>query len=613
MCGILAVISAKEIVLEKCLSALHKLQHRGPDSSGYYTEDTIFLGHKRLAIVDVQHGQQPLYSENRQIIAVVNGAFYNYRSIRNQLQQKGHVFKTQSDSEILIHLYEDYGVNCLEYLEGEFAFVLWDAHRQQLFAARDRFGVKPLFYANEQHQLILASEMKAITAMGIASEWNLKALQSVFSSQYLPKDACLIKGIQPLQAGHYLLYSNRTLKMQQYWDIPPLQANKKQASAEQLASLMHRAVQKRLDCAVPVACHLSGGIDSATIAALMAQQSSAAIDCFSVIFEGSVYNESKLAQEQAAYIGATLHEVPVDSQSLLQYYEEAVYYSESLAINGQLVAKHMLNKAVAEHGYKVVLGGEGADEVLFGYPFLKQDYYGQQSAVVAAQQTTLKGIMLDDVDAADYADIQQQLGYVPTFLAAKLQLGHRIKSVLNADIDLVNGSQLFLNQYAKHYNSKMETSRYMWTKSAFATYILNGIGDGTEMANSVEGRLPFLDKAVVEFATHLHGEDLYNQQLEKIILRKAMQGLVVDNIRNKAKHPFIAPPLSLQPNAQGYDWIMDMMHSDNFRSIPYINVAKSIQFIQSLPQASAAEKIKKDAVVHILLSLGLFSKHFNMH
>lgn len=494
MCGIFAVASQRnEVNIQRAELALQALNHRGPDGQSLWVapDRKTLLGHVRLAIIGVNNGTQPIANERGDIHIVVNGEFYDFERIRAELQSKGHEFKTASDSEIALHLYEEYGVGCLEHLRGEFAFVIFDSRLNRVFAARDRFGIKPLVYTQVDDELYLASEAKALFAAGVKASWDAESFFSAANLQYVLPDRTLFRGVKQLRPGEYLISSNGNLVTQTYWDLDyacetagdsawaggsdsaragsgagagtsasasalttgagasvSASGSARTAGAggtnginepeaiEKFRYLFDESVRLRLRADTPVCCHLSGGLDSSAVLGIAAQYSSAPVQCFTVSFEEASYDEFDIATEMAKFAGAELHQVKVSQSDLIEYLPDAVYFSEGFAVNGHLAAKYILNKEIRRAGYKVALTGEGSDEVVAGYPHLRSDLFnatgrGDLVSALHSNNRASAGIMLKHGETLPLHAVQQKLGYIPAFLEAKGSLGHKLRSVLD--------------------------------------------------------------------------------------------------------------------------------------------------------------------------------------
>jgi asparagine synthase (glutamine-hydrolysing) len=425
MCGIVAIYHPRGCVSAEALQrATALLHHRGPDGRRQWIapHGRIGLGHARLSIIDLVTGDQPIASEDGHRHIVVNGEFYDFERIRCELERAGHQFRTRSDSEIALHLYEDLGPHCLHQLRGEYAFVLWDEPQQRLFAARDRFGIKPLFFAWHQGVLYLASEVKALFAAGVPARWSREGLfnATIFGGQ---QAETLYEGVSQLPPGHYLIAGPQGMQIHRYWDFDyPLAARRPtersdQEWAEEFRAVMENAVRLRLRADVPVGCYLSGGLDSCSVLGLAALHAAEPIRAFTLAFDQVAYDEEAVAREMAAKANAEFCPIPIRQADLADDFADATWHSETLCINAHGVAKYALSRAVRDAGYKVVLTGEGSDEILAGYPHFRRDMLlydndGQDPAAISALLEQLdasnpvsRGLLLPDGEAASLARV----------------------------------------------------------------------------------------------------------------------------------------------------------------------------------------------------------------
>ena len=438
MCGIVAIyrpnggVSAE--ALERATALLH---HRGPDGRRQWIapHGRVGLGHARLSIIDLVTGDQPIASEDGRRHIIVNGEFYDFERIQRELERAGHRLRTRSDSEIALHLYEDLGPHCLHQLRGEYAFVLWDEPQQRLFAARDRFGIKPLFFAWHDGALYLASEVKALFAAGVPARWSREGLfnASVLGGQ--PTDT-LYEGVSQVPPGHYLLAgraesrSTATGISTTRWRRRPPTARSDAEWAEEFRARLDNAVRLRLRADVPVGCYLSGGLDSCAVLGLAARHHREPIRAFTLAFDQAAYDEEAIAREMAALAGAEFCPIPIRQADLADDFADATWHAETLCFNAHGVAKYVLSRAVRDAGYKVVLTGEGSDEILAGYPHFRRDMLlydseGQDPAVVSALLDQLersnpvsRGLLLPDGEAAPLDGVQRVLGFAPTWMEA---------------------------------------------------------------------------------------------------------------------------------------------------------------------------------------------------
>ena len=374
MCGIVAMFSRQHAISPAAVErATKSLCHRGPDGQRHWIspDGKVALGHARLSIIDLSTGDQPIATEDERTRIIVNGEFYGYEAIQRDLQSRGHRLRTKSDSEIALHLYEDFGMQCLHHLRGEFAVVLWDQTRRRLIAVRDRFGIKPLFYAWHQNTLYLASEVKALFAAGVPACWDE---ESVFHAVSFGKHQTrtLYDGVFEVPPGHFLLATEKHLQVTQYWDFNYPHADTTaptRSDAEYAAEFRHEleeAVRIRLRADVPVGVYLSGGLDSCSVLGLAARHLPEPIRAFTLTFEDVKYDEGLVAQEMAALAGAEFMPIPIGQRELADNFSDAIAQSETVCMNAHGVAKYLLSRAVRDAGYKVVITGEGSDEILGG-------------------------------------------------------------------------------------------------------------------------------------------------------------------------------------------------------------------------------------------------------
>ena len=381
MCGIVASVSSRGRVSSDGLArAAASLVHRGPDAQAVWAASNgrAGLGHARLSIIDLTTGDQPLHNEDDSLHIVVNGEFYDFERIRTELQAKGHRFKTGSDSEIALHLYEDLGARAMHQLRGEFAFALWDERDGVLFAGRDRFGIKPLYYALVDGTCHVASEVKALKALGVPLRWDREALYDIHYGLMHAPSRSAFDGIYQVPPGCYLLTDGVHAHVHTYWDwnYPPAEVTRNadpREAVERLSAVLEEAVRLRLRADVPVACYLSGGLDSCTVLGIASKLASNPLRAYTLSFDMADYDERAIAEAQATLSGAEFYPIPIHSEQLADHLEDALYHAERPFVNAHSVAKFLLSKAVRDSGVKVVMTGEGADEVFAGYPFFRRD------------------------------------------------------------------------------------------------------------------------------------------------------------------------------------------------------------------------------------------------
>ncbi|MDD9900247.1 MAG: asparagine synthase (glutamine-hydrolyzing) [Alphaproteobacteria bacterium] len=632
MCGIVSHLSwQRPVALSTLKRGADALVHRGPDGEGFWVSPgaQAGLGHRRLSIIDLETGAQPLVSSDGNIAAVVNGEFYGYKDIRDTLKSKGHVFKTQSDSEILLALYAEYGTDCLQYLRGEFAFVLWDERKCRLFAARDRFGIKPLCYTRNDNGLFLASEAKALFAMGIPAAWDEYAFFHAASLQYTPQDRTLFKDIFQLKPGHALLADENNVKTFKYWDLDyPEEKDtstfKNESEAiEAFRTVFEESVRLRLKADVPVCFHLSGGLDSSAALGAATHLAGKKIPAFTVSFTQEGYDEFTIAEETAKYLDADFHPVKVTQEDIVREMPNAVWHGEGLAINGHLTAKYLLNKAICAAGYKVALTGEGADEALAGYPHLRADLFrmnGGDLSDLQSSNTVSAGVQLAHGKGLSTSAVTKALGFTPAFLEAKASMGLRMRNVLSDDYmtrftandcyaDFMQESPVTEQLAARH---PVNQSSWLWTKTALANYILRTLGDGMEMAQSIEGRLPFLDHHFFAFCRSLPMNLKIKDGIEKYILREAAKPYLTQTVYTRQKHPFMAPPVSRFSDTALMSFVRDTVASQNFKSIPFYDSNKATNLLDSFSGLPDTDRAAQEPVLMMMLTTSILQERIGL-
>ena len=589
--------------------ALQKINHRGPDSNQLISFDNNFFGHTRLSINDIEGGQQPIFNEDKSIVAIVNGEFYNFEEIRDKLIKEGHNFSTQSDSEILIHLYEKYSIECLNYLHGEFAFSLYDKNKKRWFCARDRMGIRPLLYYYSNNNLIFSSELKSILALPfIDKKLDLDSVWFSQHLQYLPKDKTLIKGINMIEPGSYLIFENNNLKIQSYWNLKNIkqQVFDFDEAKEKSKELIFEAMKKRIPKEVKWTSHLSGGIDSSIVTAIGAKEHYLT-DAFTVQFtDQPLYDESMFAKETANFLGINLHVIPVSFNDILDNLPNAVYHGEGLSINGHLSAKYILNKEIKKNGFKVAFSGEGSDEIFMGYSHLKKDYLSFNSLTNFEQQY-LTGFQISDGNTLDLDLIKNSLGFIPSWLEAKSSMAFKFQSLWTSNFKgNINPYEAILKDLVG-YSSPLKSSSGSWAEYCLSGYILKVLDDAQSAAHGLEGRLPFLDTDLVEFAFSLPDSVYFHNNIEKGLLREGFKNYLPELIINKTKQSFMSPPMNNYLNTTKFQNLLNEFIFDNKKlsSLEIFDKNKVFDLTKNIQ-----DKNNFEPIIMTILCLGIFTKKF---
>ena len=641
MCGIVALHSSSIPVSEISLKrGIDCLKHRGPDGVGIWisSDKKVALGHTRLSIIDINYGEQPISNDEENLHIIVNGEFYGFEQTQSDLRKLGYKLKTNSDSEIALHLYNELGTQCLHHLRGEFSFVLWDFSNKLLFAARDRFGIKPLYYSVHNNTLYIASEIKALLAAGIPARWDY---ESFWQSEQtgLPPDRTMFANIYQVPAGHFLTATDNGVKLHKYWDFnyPQIAHDDLQKSpdfyVEQLRHTLEEAVRIRLRADVPVGCYLSGGLDSSALLGIAAKYSSKPINAFTLAFDEEEYNEEFFARETALLTGANLNVIPICQADLADNFSDSIWHSETLSVNAGTTAKYILSRAVQAAGYKVVLTGEGADEIFGGYAHFRQDMIlhnqqGQDKNHINELLQALKsknnisaGLLLaEGKHTESLQSVQRLLGFIPSWMQIFSE-GFIKNSTLY--------SQDFISQFHKmnaHRNlfnaldvqgqltnrDPVNQSLYLWSKTILPNYLLRMLGDGVEMAHSIEGRLPFLDHKVVELVASMPVSLKIRGVTEKYVLKEAAKPFITESMYQRQKHPFLAPPSMFKPNEPFQQLIQDTLRSSNMSKIPFYSHAAIIELLDYLPKMDKNSLGTVDVALIKMLSASFLQERFGM-
>lgn len=641
MCGIVAIRSENGELSEAGLKqAVRTMVHRGPDSQDVWigSDGKTGLGHARLSIIDLAGGTQPIHNEDRSLHIVANGEFYGHDAIIEELEKRGHEFRTRSDSEIALHLYEDHGTDCLTRLRGEFAFAIWDEPNRTLFAARDRFGIKPLYYTLQNGTLLVASEIKALLEAGVPAQWNEDYLYNFGDVCVLLHSQTLFRRIYQVPPGHYLVFRNGHLQLVHYWDfdypfaegLPRVYSDEEYI--EGFSERFEEAVRLRLRADVPVGCYLSGGLDSCAVLGLASEISSNPIRSFTLEFDREHYDESPYAREMAELAGAVYTPIPIKQADIAANFSDALWHSETLFLNGHGISKFLLSRAVNAFGYKVVFTGEGSDEILAGYPHFRRDMAlyntaGQDPAAIQqvleqlnSSNTVSRGLLLPDGAFRSTDTVRAILGYVPTWIEANASMANKLSSLMHPEFKARYSGHDGYRWYFNHLNvnrqlrgrDAVNQSLYLWSKSILSDYILNVLGDRMEMAHSIEGRVPFLDHHLVEFMRGVPVSLKIRGMTEKYLLREATKPFITKTIYDRQKHPFLSPPSLLHPEEPLFELLQDTAHGKAMKELPFFDQGRIIQMLAEIPSMKPGDRIALDPAFMMMTSACILHERFGM-
>jgi asparagine synthase (glutamine-hydrolysing) len=561
MCGIAGIFNVKERepVSEDHLKEMtDTLVHRGPDDEGFYTSNSVGLGHRRLSIIDLSAGHQPMSNEDDTVWVVFNGEIYNYPELRALLEKKGHVFKTHSDTEAIIHLYEEEGEECFRLLRGMFATALWDERKRKLVLGRDRVGKKPLFYYYDGCRIVFASEIKAILKVpGICRDIDLEAVSDYFSLLYVPAPKSIYTKIRKLRPGHYLTVSERGLKEVEYWDLSfrDNEELSEQQWIERILASYRETVRIRLMSDVPLGAFLSGGVDSSSVVAMMAEAKNGRVLTCSIGFEDEAFNELPYAREVARYFDTEHHEQIVHPDAVGIVEKLAWHYDEPFA-DSSAVPTYYVSKTAREH-VTVALSGDGGDENFAGY----RRYYFDQ------RENWLRSWLPSEVRRPVFgtlASLYPKADWAPRIFRGKATFENLARAPIEAYFRSVSAVQTSLKNellhpdvmshlagydsldVLRHYYDKADTEdtlsriQYVDIKTYLTDDILTKV-DRASMANSLEVRAPILDHKFMELAARIPSSLKLRGRVGKYIFKKTLEPLLPQATLTRPKMGFAVP------------------------------------------------------------------------
>lgn len=569
MCGIAGILSFDghdRPTDELLLSMAARIAHRGPDGSGLYRHGQIGLAHRRLSIIDLAGGAQPIHNEDRTLWLVFNGEIFNYLELRTELEAAGHHFYTHSDTEVIVHAYEQYGDGFVQRLNGQFAIALWDQTRKRLLLVRDRVGIVPLFYTRETRRLLFASEIKALLpAMAGPPRLNPRALDQLMTFWSPVSPQTLFDEVYEVSPGCMVIVESGRLRQQRYWDwVFPTDSDYADGPEARLAAELHEllvdATRLRLRSDVPVGACLSGGLDSSVLVSLIRRYSDTPLRTFSIGFDDPRLDEGEYQDEMIRHLGTDHSRIRCRRADIAAQFVRTVWHAESPLLRTAPVPMGMLSALVHEKGYKVVLTGEGADEVFGGYdifkeakirrfwatnpdsrlrPLLLKRLYPYLDITGAQALTYLKhffGAAIDQPSLACFSHIPRW----NTTAMCKQFFSRDLADQLRDDAIEAFGNSLPADIADWH---SFNRAQYIEARSLMPGYLLSSQGDRMLMRHSVEGRYPYLDHRVIEFANRLHPRLKMKVLNEKYLLKRAEGAYLPERIRRRYKQPYRAPDI----------------------------------------------------------------------
>jgi asparagine synthase (glutamine-hydrolysing) len=628
MCGIAGIYNyhssrepSMELNIKKMLSVI---QHRGPDESGIYLSEKMAIGSARLSIIDINSGQQPLCDESGNYWIVYNGEIFNYKELRKNLEDKGIRFKTQCDTEVVVQMYAKYGPDCLQQFNGQFAFCIWNKKEEELFLARDRVGIRPLYYWKLNHTFAFCSEIKGLLTLdGINRAISPESLGQIFTFWTTISPNTPFEKIYELPPGHQMMIKGADIRIKKYWSLEFAEEGRfykgsLSDAAEDLHDLLKNAVRIRLRADVPVGAYLSGGLDSSVITSLISEINPGILNTFSIGFKDKVFDETFYQEQASKYLNTNHTAFECTSEEIAEQFQNTVWHTEFPILRTAPTPMLMLSKKVRERNIKVVMTGEGADEFLGGYNIFKESKirrFWAASPHSAMRPKLLSRLYpyLPAIKGANTTASKMFFGYKLTetddLLYSHLLRWHNtshIKSFFSEDIQKklygyqpLDAMRLSLPDNFRGW-SELAKSQYIEASIFMSGYILSSQGDRMAMANSVEGRYPFLDHRVIGFCNQLPDRFKLNCLNEKFLLKKMSKGKVPDSIIKRSKQPYRAPIASSFFNSNSPEYISDILSLTCLKNYGLFNPQRVHALITKILLQKNISEVDQMAIAGIL-------------
>lgn len=627
MCGIAGILHHSGYAGD-CVSLvrnmLSRIQYRGPDESGIYSHKHVTLGSVRLSIIDLAGGRQPFSSADGRYYIVYNGEIFNYIELRKLLQEQGFIFRTSSDTEVLLNAYIRFGPECLEKLNGQFAFAIWDNETETVFLARDRTGIRPLFYTRADGCFVFGSEIKTLFEFpGVRREIDLPSLSQIFSLWTTITPGTIFKDISELSPGHYMLVSRSSVRIEAYWNLAfpagpegLFKGSLRDATAE-LDYLLTDAVRIRLRADVPVAAYLSGGLDSSATTALIRDVAPESLNTFSIGFEDAEFDETSFQQEVSGYLKTRHTAFTCSRTDIAEWFPKVIWHTEIPVLRTAPVPMFCLSKQVREKGIKVVITGEGADETLAGYDIFKEgiirEFWSRQP------DSRLRPLLFNKL----YPYLAQfqgknkallrfffgyKLGETDSPFYSHLLRWHNTSGLLNMlteDVRSMSGESWIpaLSRWLPAgFDGYSRLAKAQWLEIFLfmSGYLLSSQGDRVGMANSVEGRYPFLDYRVIEFAATLPPEYKMHGLNEKFILKKMMEGRLPESVLHRPKQAYRAPVAQSFLSGSSPAYVADLLSESKIKESGIFNYPSIQKLLEKIHAATLVTEFDNMALSAVL-------------
>jgi len=642
MCGIAGMFnqrSGRHAAEKDLRQMLAMIRHRGPDEFGVYLNGPAGLGSARLSIIDLSTGQQPIANEDGTLWIVFNGEIFNYLELRPELEARGHRFTTTSDTEVLLHAYEEYGPQCLDRLNGQFAFAVWNERDKSLFLARDRLGVRPLFYTLNQDDLVFGSEIKVILAdRRVRAEIDPAVLDQIFTCWSPLTPQTVFRGIVEIPPGHYLLARDGKITVKNYWQINfdsescrRPQKNLEEHEAE-FTGLLVDAARIRLRADVPVGAYLSGGLDSSIIASIIRNFTGNRLDTFSIAFDDASFDESAFQRRMAEFLGTKHQVVHATHADIGRIFPEVVWHTEVPLMRTAPAPMFLLSKLVRDCGFKVVLTGEGADEFLAGYDIFKEAKIRRfwarspgskfRHRLFTRLYPDIAGLSRNGADflAAFFREDLTAVAQPDYSHAIRWRNNRRTCRFFSPEVrqaavrDWHGMIEAQLHPRFREWGS-LAQAQYLEIKIFLSQYLLSSQGDRMAMAHGVEGRYPFLDYRLVAFCNRLPANLKLRGLTEKFLLKRLGGKWLPEAVWQRPKRPYRAPIHRSFFNAAEPDYVRELLSPAALKRTGLFNPAAVGQLVAKIRQGGAVGETDDMALAGIIstqLVHRQFVEHFQM-
>jgi asparagine synthase (glutamine-hydrolysing) len=632
MCGVAGIIDYRGITntVSATEAMLRSFSYRGPDESGIYKSNTAAIGNVRLSIIDLLSGQQPLSDISDRYWIVFNGEIFNYIELREDLERKGINLRTHSDTEVLVNLYALYKEKCLNLLNGQFAFAVWDKKEEEIFIARDRVGIRPLFYTLADGTFFFASEIKALFQNpGVTRELSTESLAQIYTFWTAITPGTAFRDIFELSPGHFMTFSRKGIRTEKFWELNFNNTNSSVSLPDAIDSfdeLFTNAVRIRLRADVEVAAYLSGGLDSSTTVAYIKNIEPGILNTFSIGFEDKDFDESKYQEEAVKYLDTNHRSITCSSDEIAELFPKVVWHSESPLTRTAPTPMLILSKLVRDNNIKVVITGEGSDEILAGYDIFREAIIRRFWA--SQPGSSLRPMLLKRI----YPDIPHLRNASPNIL--KMFFGYKLEDTGNplySHLLRWNNS----NHIKKHFSDTIKSSvdgyeplaslaaglpedferwsplakaQWLETTVFMSGYLLSSQGDRMGMANSIEGRYPFLDYRVIEFCSTLPDKFKLNGLNEKYLLKKLMHGKIPESIVKRPKQPYRAPISSVFLGKGRPGYVADMLSEKQTRKAGIFNYNSVSALLAKIGNTATASEMDNMVITSVISTHLLYNQ-----